>query len=64
MAGSPAVALGLAVGDKVRVINGQPVGNDYWTSDQWRWPFGAAGTEVELNLSDGRTIKLTLADFY
>jgi hypothetical protein len=64
MAGSPAEALGLAVGDKVTAINGQPVGDDYWTSDQWRWPFGTAGSTFELSLADGRTVTLTLADFY
>jgi len=62
--GSPAQNQGLAVGDVITSINGNPVRADYWSGNQWRWDQAPAGSNVELELDDGRVIELTLADFY
>lgn len=64
MAGSPAEASDLVVGDSIVTINGQAVGDDYWTGTQWRWSQGDAGTSVALVTDDDREFELTLIDFY
>ena len=49
---------------KGTAIDNRAVGDDYWTGDTWRWPFGPEGRTVTLTLLDGRRIELTLATFY
>lgn len=50
--GSPAAAAGMAVGDRIRAIDGASVDGTYWQS-AWRWVQQAEGTKVSLELVDG-----------
>jgi hypothetical protein len=62
--GSLAAQTGWKEGDEITVIDGQKIGPAYPGSPLSRWAEGPAGTEVTLNLADGSTRKLTLADYF
>jgi predicted aspartyl protease len=62
--GSPAEKGGWKSGDVITALNGKPPPADYGSSDASLWIFGPAGRTVTLTMADGRTRKLTLADYY
>jgi predicted aspartyl protease len=61
--GSPAEAAGLKTGQTITAINGQPVA-DLGLPGFTKLRTGPAGTPLEVTLSTGETVKLTLADYY
>lgn len=62
--GGPADRAGLKKGDKLIAINKTPIGPDFFTGPQSSWSRGAAGTMVEVTKAGGKTVTLTLADYY
>lgn len=60
---SPAMLIGLKVGDEIVAVNGQTIDSTYFKNNP---SMGGrpAGTVFSLTLSDGRTMILTLADYY
>lgn len=63
--GSPADRDGWKKGDAIVAIDGQPAPKDGFAAAQAAlWVSGPAGRTVTLRLADGRTRKLTLADYY
>lgn len=58
----PAAAAGLKVGDEIVAIDGRHIAADYYREPDWTR--GPAGKTVALSRADGRTLKITLADYY
>lgn len=63
-ANGPAAKSGIKVGDRLVAVEGHKVTPDFPVSPAADWPFEPAGTPVEIVLADGRTVIVTLADFY
>ena len=63
-AGSPAEHGGWKKGDAIIAIDGKPTPAGFAAVEASFFVYGAAGTNVALTLADGRTRKLTLADYY
>jgi predicted aspartyl protease len=63
-ANGPAAKSGLKVGDGIVSIGGRKVNAVFPNSPEADWLFGLAGTLVEIGLADGRSVTVTLADFY
>lgn len=63
-ADGPAAKSGLKVGDDIVSVGGRKVTTAFPNSPEAEWPFGQAGTPVEIGLADGRHVTVTLADFY
>ena len=63
-ADGPAAKAGIKVGDRLVAIQGRRVGPGFPERLEAEWPFAPAGTPVEVGLSDGRVVIVTLADFY
>lgn len=63
-ADGPAAKSGLKVGDDIVSVAGRKVTAVFPNSPEADWPFGKAGTPVEIGLADGRNVLVTLADFY
>ena len=61
--GSPAELVGLRIGDEIVAIDGHPIEPAYLLVHP-RPGAGPAGKTLELTLSDGRRLKLTLADYF
>ena len=61
---SPAAAAGLKKGDRLVAIDGRPVGADFFQGPFASWNQRPAGERIPLTLADGRTVQLTLADYY
>lgn len=65
MRGSPAAAGGWRAGERICVIDGARLSDDYRTSALGQWPAGTPGRTVRLGLCDGGPERaLTLAAFY
>jgi len=62
--GSPAASAGLIKGERVVAIDGIAVGDRFYESAASDWNFRPAGEQIELELADGRTVTVTLADYY
>jgi predicted aspartyl protease len=62
--GSPAERGGWKTGEAVRAIDGRPVPAGFAAEEASLFVYGAPGVTVALTLADGRTRKLTLADYY
>ncbi len=60
---SPASAAGLAIGDTIVTINGHVVDGAYLSSHP-RMGTMPVGTQFELGLASGKTLHMTLADYY
>lgn len=60
----PAAAAGLKAGDRIVAINDQPVGEGFFDGPEADWSRRAAGDRAMLKLADGRSVSLTLADYY
>lgn len=56
---SPAERAGMKTGDMICTLDGRPV-----SEASKGWAIGAAGAMLQLGLCDGRTVPLTLAEFY
>ncbi|QIK96666.1 PDZ domain-containing protein [Sphingomonas sp. HDW15A] len=63
-ADGPAAKSGLKVGDDIVSVGGRRVNAAFPNSPEAEWLFGRAGTPVEIGLADGRSVTVTLADFY
>jgi hypothetical protein len=63
-ADGPAAKSGLKVGDQIVSVGGRKVTSAFPNSPEAEWVFGRAGTAVEIGLADGRSVTVTLADFY
>ena len=63
-ADGPAAKSGIKVGDRLIAIQGRQVNAAFPNSPEAEWPFRPAGTKVDVGLADGRTVTVTLADFY
>ncbi len=61
---SPAAFAGIKKGDRVVAIDGQAVSEGFFTGPLRAWNQRPAGERVELKLADGRTVPVTLADYY
>jgi hypothetical protein len=61
---SPAAKGNWQQGDMVRLVNGRPIDDTYWSSGFWRWSEADVGTEVRLTMANGETRYLILADYY
>ncbi len=61
--GSPAEAAGWKEGDRVRALDGESIGPDWWKTVA-RWTHAADGTVVRLTLADGTDRPLTLRAYY
>lgn len=64
MAGSPAAAAGLQVGQEIVAVNGRAVDRRFWFRDDAQFDAMPAGTGVTLTRGDGRVVPLTLRDFF
>jgi hypothetical protein len=62
--GSPADKAGLKKGDRISAIGGHRAGPDFYKTAQANWSRAPAGTAVALQLDNGRTVTLTLADYF
>ena len=62
--GSPAERAGWKTGEAVTAIDGKPVPPGFAAEEASFFVYGAAGVTVALTMADGRTRKLTLADYY
>lgn len=60
----PAAKAGIKVGDRLVAIHGRAVSPGFPDRPEAEWPFAPAGTPVQIGLSDGRVVIVTLADFY
>lgn len=60
----PAAAAGLKEGDRIVSVGTIKVDADFGKSVVSDWARGPAGTTVKLGLADGRSIDLTLADYF
>ena len=60
----PAERAGLKKGDKLVAVAGERVGPGFYVSKAAGWSKMDAGIEVAVTKSDGRTVKLVLADYY
>jgi predicted aspartyl protease len=63
-ANGPAAAAKLQNGDQIVAIDDHRIGNDYLTSDLWRWRNAPAGRRVKLTLANGEDRWLVTADYY
>lgn len=61
--GSPAKEAGWVEGERVRALDGEPVGPDWWRVAA-RWQHAADGTEARLTLADGTERTLVLRAYY
>ena len=64
MRGSPAIAAGFAIGDRICRIDGQAVTDRYVGSALAIWTADAPGRTVDVGLCDGNRRALTLSQFY
>lgn len=62
--GSPAAKAGLKKGDRLVAVDGQKVTAAYFQTPASGWNQRPAGESVKLELADGRTATVTLADYY
>jgi predicted aspartyl protease len=62
--GSPAARAGWKKGEAIAAIDGKAVPPGFAAEEASFFVYRAAGTTVALTLADGRTRKLTLADYY
>jgi Aspartyl protease len=62
--GSPAARDGWKEGEQIIAVDGIKVGRRFEDSAAAHWSSKPAGTDVELQLANGSTRKLTLADYY
>lgn len=62
--GSPAERAGWKKGEAVTAVDGKPVPTGFAGEETSFFVYGAAGTTVALTVADGKTRKLTLADYY
>ena len=60
----PAAAAGLKAGDRIIAINDHAVGEGFYDGPEADWSRRAAGQRATLKLADGRSVGLTLADYY
>jgi len=63
MKGSPAEALRLRAGDRICSIDGTKITADE-RSPLRKWSLGPAGKVISLTMCDGRTLPITLREFY
>jgi membrane-associated protease RseP (regulator of RpoE activity) len=61
--GSPAESVGLREGDVIVAIDGEPIDATFLKKNL-RIGLRPSGTIVNLGLADGRTVRLTLSDYY
>ena len=61
--GSPAQETGWVEGERVRALDGEPVGPDWWRIVAG-WMHAADGTLARLTLADGRERTLRLRAYY
>lgn len=61
--GSPASEAGWVAGDRVRALDGEPVGPEWWRIVS-RWQHAVDGTAVRLTLVDGTERTLVLRAYY
>lgn len=61
---SPAAKENWQPGDLIRLVNGRPIDDVYWSSGFWRWGEADAGTEVCLTMENGGIRYLILGDYY
>lgn len=61
--GSPAEAAGLKLGDRIVAVNGSKPGEDFWKTG-YELFYGDEGTNLALDLADGRSLGLELATYY
>ncbi len=62
-ANSPAEHAGLLVGDEIVSLNGRPIDASYPPVGE-RQGYKAAGTRIELTLTDGRVLDVVLVDYF
>ena len=61
---SPASAQGVAVGDEILAIDGQPVNAGYLQDGLWRWRFDPSRNLAVLRLASGKVIGLKLGRYF
>lgn len=61
--GSPASEAGWTAGERVRGLDGEPVGSEWWHVVS-RWQHAADGTPVRLTMADGSERTLVLRTYY
>lgn len=61
--GSPASEAGWVAGERVRALDGEPVGSEWWRVAS-RWQHAADGTVVRLTMSDGSDRTLVLRAYH
>jgi hypothetical protein len=64
MAGSPAAAASLQVGQEIVAVNGRAVDERFWFRDDAQFGDLPAGTRIALTRADGIVVSLTLRDFF